>query len=123
MSSEVDINRLRLPVKERPALVRRKPPRHKTGEKFLKGPIPMNWLTAAAKAPGKALHLAIGLWYWAGITRSREIRVSMKGLEQLGISRFSGYRGLTALENAGLISVERHRGRRPIVTLLDFPND
>jgi hypothetical protein len=27
---------------------------------FLKGPIPLTWLSAAARLPGKALH--VGLW-------------------------------------------------------------
>ena len=34
-------------------------PRHKPGEKFLKGPIPWPWIESAGALPGKAL--AIGL--------------------------------------------------------------
>ncbi len=33
----------------------------------------------------------------------------------------AGYRGLAALEAARLVSVVRHRGRNPIVTILDGP--
>jgi len=34
------------------------------------------------------------------------------------IGRDSKYRGLKAMEEAGLVAVERHRGRSPRVTLL-----
>ena len=37
-------------------------PRHRQGEKFLKGPIPWDWLTKAAQLPGHALHVALVLW-------------------------------------------------------------
>ena len=40
-------------------------PRPKAGERFLKGPIPMDWLSAAARLPGKSLHVAIAIWLCA----------------------------------------------------------
>ncbi len=100
----------------------RKIPRHKVGQKFLKGPIPLDWLRMAAMEPGKAFHVAIGLWFWAGIKRSREVPFSMSWLRKtLGVGRYSGYRGLAKLERTGLVSVVRHRGRKSVVTLLDTP--
>jgi hypothetical protein len=38
---------------------------------------------------------------------------------KLEIHRKSAYRGLSALETAGLIKVVRHAGRAPIVTILE----
>jgi hypothetical protein len=105
-----------LPVNQKSGL-----PRHRSGEKFLKGPIPWKWLVIAARQPGKALHVAIELWHIAGLKRSGTFSLSMRWLSAFSMSRFSGYRGLAALEAAGLISVDRHRGRKAIVTLLDGP--
>jgi hypothetical protein len=94
-------------------------PRHKVGEKFLKGPIPLSWLTDAARLPGKALHLAVELWFQAGLTKSPKVKLSMKRLSQFGVTRYSAYRALNSLEAAGLVSVARHRGRLSRVTLLE----
>ena len=95
-----------------------KPPRHKLGEKFLKGPIPWNWLVRAARQPGKSLHVSVALWHLVGLKKSGTVALSNKLLVSLGISRFAGYRALQALENAGLVTAIRHRGRNPIVTVL-----
>ena len=96
-----------------------KPPRHKPGEKFLKGPIPWTWVVRAAHQPGKALHVAIVLWFLVGVKKTRTVALSGSVLRGLGVNRYSGYRGLVALEQAGLVSAERHPGRNPVVTLLD----
>lgn len=95
------------------------PPRHRAGERFLKGPIPWIWLSAAAERPGKALHVAIVLWFLSGIKRSRTVALSGSVLKGFGVKRHSGYRGLASLEQAGLVSVSRHSGRNPVVTILD----
>lgn len=96
------------------------PPQHKRGEKFLKGPIPLEWLAKAARQPGKALHVAIAIWFLAGVTRSRNVALSSRLMFSLGSSRYSTYRGLKALEEAGLVTVIRHRGRSPRITIQDF---
>ena len=100
---------------------KKKLPRHKPGEKFLKGPIPLVWLEAAAKLPGKALHVGIEIWFWAGIKGPEGIKLSTASLIKFGVERHSAYRAVNALENAGLISVIRHKGRKPIVSLIDSP--
>ena len=83
------------------------------------GPIPWGWLTEAARLPGKALHVAMALWFWAGIKRSGEVALPISQLSLLGVSRYAAYRGLIALEAAKLVAVRRHQGRKPLVTLLD----
>lgn len=95
-------------------------PRHKPGEKFLKGPIPWNWVSMSSKLPGKSLHVANALWFIAGIKNSRTIALSGKVLRGMGVKRNAAYRGLTALEDVGLVSVIRHSGRCPEVTINDF---
>jgi hypothetical protein len=95
-----------------------RPPRHRHGQLFLKGPIPMAWLERAAQLPGKALHVALALWFNAGLKNQACVRISLSGLQRLGALRDSARRGLAALEQAGLVSVKRHVGRKPIVTIL-----
>ena len=118
----MDLQRLTLdPERKLSAPNGGRPPRHKPGKKFLKGPIPWEWLTRAAEQPGKTLHVAIALWFLEGITRTRTLPLSGKVLTALGVNRHSGYRALASLENAGLVSVVRHAGRSPVVTILDPP--
>ncbi len=111
--------RLALPKSKAKQKVSTKPPHHKPGQRFLKGPIPWDWLDQAARQPGKALHVAIALWFLAGVKRTRTVALSGSVLSGLSVKRHSGYRGLTALEQAGLVRVERHPGRNPIVTILE----
>ena len=115
----LDPRRLSLPAhgKTQPASTR--PPRHRAGEKFLKGPIPWSWLAAAAHQPGKALQVAIVLWFLSGVKRARTIALSGAVLRGIGVNRHAGYRALAALEEAGLVSVVRHPGRNPVVTLME----
>jgi hypothetical protein len=95
-------------------------PRHKFGEKFVRGPIPLDWLCVAAKQPGKAFQVAMGLWFRAGINNSNRMRFPMSWLNRaFSVNRTTAYRGLSALEKVGLVSVVRHRGRASIVTLLE----
>jgi hypothetical protein len=96
-------------------------PRHRQGERFLRGPIPWDWIAAASRLPGKALHVAVALWHLAGIKDSARVQLSPSVLRDIGIQRHAGYRGLRRLESAGLVEVARHRGRSPTVTLRECP--
>lgn len=94
-------------------------PRHQPGEHFLKGPIPLAWMSRAGQLPGKALHVGIALWYLSGLHRgSPTVALCGAVLATLGVTRTIGYRALKALEDAGLVGVERQPGRYPRVTLL-----
>ena len=106
-------------MKELLSQPKKAPPRHRSGEKFLKGPIPLSWLAAAASLPGKASQVAMGLWYRAGLTNDRNITVGRRLLDEFGVGRKAAYNSLQRLEKAGLISVVRHAGRCPRVTILD----
>jgi hypothetical protein len=59
--------------------------------------------------------VAIRLWHEMGLTGTSEVSISMTGMARMGISRFAASRGLLALEGAGLVSVVRHAGRKPVV--------
>jgi len=86
---------------------------------FIKGPIPLPWLQRAAAIPGKALHVALGLWFVKGLCCSSTFAFKRKVCADLGVSRDATYDALTRMEEAGLIRVARHRGRSPLVTVLE----
>ncbi|MGA2917948.1 hypothetical protein [Methanoregula sp.] len=96
-------------------------PRKRRYDKFLCGPVPLVWLTMAAKLSGKALHLGVALWYLAGLTKSFTIKVTRSTLDQFGISRWSVSRNLHLLELAGLVTVERRGGKAPLITIVEEP--
>ena len=96
----------------------------KTKELFIRGPIPIPWVERVAKLPGKALALAVGLWWLHGMAKGGEVTVTRKMLGRLNISRDAAADGLLRLEKAGLIRVTRAPGNRPrarIVMYADTP--
>ena len=100
-----------------------RPPHPKHREKFLRGPIPLNWLSRAAMLPGRSLHVAIAVWFMSGLKKTRIVPISNITALQFGLDRNAKYRGLEWLEDAELISVERRAGRAPIVTILESPGE
>ena len=89
------------------------------GDQFLRGPVPLDWLTAASVLPGRSLHVGIALWFLAGLGDSRVILLTNTTADRFGVDRNGKYRALDWLEGAGLIRVARRPGRPPEVTLLD----
>jgi hypothetical protein len=118
MIDDIQISNLKLATEVRDKKEPRYLPHHKPGENFLKGPVPQDWLACAAKQPGKAFHVGVAIWFQAGIVRSRKVKLSHKALRNWGIKRNTAYRAIAALEKAKLISVDRHRGRNPVVIIL-----
>ena len=115
----IDPSRVRLATTSKSAALQRLP-RPKAGERFLKGPIPLTWLSTAAKLPGKSLHVAIAIWLTASLAKSATASLSNLAALPFGLDRNAKYRALQWLEEAGLIEVERKPGRSPIVTVLEF---
>ena len=99
-----------------------KPPRHRQGEWFLRGPVPWPWLEAAARLPGKPLALGLCLWREAGRRRCRTVKLSL-ARAGLGVSEQAARRALRSLEAAGLVAVVRKPGRGLEVTLLETPRE
>ena len=85
---------------------------------FLKGPIPLSWLTPASNLPGKALQVGLAIWFEYGRRNKTTFKLSSAILGRFNIGRKAGYRGLEALEDAELISVVRQLGKNPEITLL-----
>ena len=100
-----------------------KVPHHRTGEKFLKCPIPLNRLCRASQLPGKSLHVANAIWFLVGLNKSPTIKLNQAILNRFGVSRHCKYRALNWLSNAELITVIGANGKNPIVTVLSVPEE
>jgi hypothetical protein len=121
-SEPINVEALRLPepgIERRPNRERNHIPKHRQGEKFIRGPIPMAWLTSASSLPGKTLAVGLAVWYLAGLKKTNRVRVTGSTLKLFGVERKAGYRGLAALEAVGLIRVERRAGACPMAILQD----
>lgn len=87
---------------------------------FLKGPIPLPWLTAAAQLSGKApVAVGLAIWFEAGRRKSNEVKLTSAILQRFAIKRKSKYSALKSLEDAGLIRVRREPRKNPMVTILE----
>jgi hypothetical protein len=119
-----DLEQMRLPASDLQALLSRsktKPPRHRPGEPFLRGPIPWRWLTLAARLRGSALHVGLTLWRESGIRKNRTLPFCLSHLAPMGLGVQAARRGLRALELARLVTVERSIGCGLKVTLQELP--
>jgi hypothetical protein len=85
--------------------------------RFVRGPIKWDWLCTAGRLPGRALHVAMELFFEYGVSHQSTVTLSYKRLEEMGVDRFAARRGLRALEEVGLVTVVRRRGCSPVVTL------
>ena len=109
----------RIPERLSPESLARRRKRSKSRQsQFLRGPIPATWLTQAIALPGSALAVGLVVWFKVGCeSDSKAIPVCPDLLARFGIKYHTARRGLGHLEQAGLVSVERHSGRCPRVTL------
>ena len=115
-----DPQQLSIPTNSKPATLSsrsRSGPRRKAD--FLKGPIPWSWLSAAMRLPGKALAVGVLVWHLSALRRKRVVKWEPRIARPIGLCRQTIHRGFAALEQAGLIRVERHTGRCPTITILD----
>lgn len=98
---------------------RKRPLRHRRGKRFIWGPIPWDWLTAAAELSCSCVLVGLVLWHLAGLRKSSRVKFEYGRAAELGVPRSTVYRALVALESDGLVAVDRGRGRCPVVTILD----
>jgi hypothetical protein len=98
-----------------------RPPRHRPGEAFIKGPIPFAWLSVACRLPGSGFSVAMTIRYLRGrFARRRAWGVAEVG-RLIGASEWTARRGLQAAERAGLLSITRGAGCRPALDIADPP--
>jgi len=85
---------------------------------FLRGPVPMDWLSQAAELPGKTLNVALAIWWLNGMSQSESFKLTRKSLSLLCIKRDATSISLKRLEGAGLIKVKRNVGQRPTISII-----
>ena len=119
----VDLDRYRLPAELVGELLsRRRPPRHRPGESFIKGPIPFDWVASASRLPGSGFRVAMACRFLCCRYRAP----NRWGLESIArglcLSSKSTRRGLHAAELAGVLTVERRPGCKLAVSIPSPPD-
>jgi hypothetical protein len=79
--------------------------------------VPWDWFEALDGATGQTYRLAMYLLYLHWKDGGGPIKLANGMLQIDGVSRQSKWRALADLERRGLLSVERHRRRSPVVQL------
>ena len=88
------------------------------GEFFIKGPLPMDWISKAALLPGKAVQVGLVLWWFAGMRPQQKIKVTRQALKLLNVSNDAYRDALSRLEEVGLVKVFRTPGQRATVEIV-----
>jgi hypothetical protein len=86
-------------------------------EHYLRGPIRIADIHAAAKLGGSCLALLLAIHHRATVTGYDAITLPSGFLSDFGVSRSTKARGLKMLEAAGFITVKRIRGHSAAVQL------
>jgi len=86
--------------------------------KFIAGPVDVDWVCRASRLGVKALLVGLALWHIRGLRKADTFIVSNLMVRDWGIEPDAKRRALRALENTGLIKIERRGKRSPQVTLV-----
>src|SRR5262245_46116220 len=89
------------------------------GERFLKVPIPFLAIVTAAQLPGQAFAIFLAVHHQTTLSGKPIITLPASLLAGLGCSRGAKSRGLKALEQSGLITVTRPKGRTAQIQLVN----
>jgi hypothetical protein len=88
---------------------------------YLKGPIPLDWLVAITGCGhSKALQVALAFKLQTDRRREAWVKPPSQILNDLGISKMDLSRCTRALEQAGLLEVQRRTGRPLLVRLVPW---
>ena len=88
---------------------------------FIKGPLPLGWVAKAARAGHpQALPVLLALKYKTDTLRQPWVKPPAAVLRLLGVDKDARSRAIAALERAGLVQVQRRRGRPPLVRLVPW---
>ncbi|MFN0117806.1 MAG: hypothetical protein ACKVQC_05870 [Elusimicrobiota bacterium] len=83
--------------------------------------MPLDWARRAGILRGKALFVGCELWFLAGVNKSRRFPFNLfKVARKRNVSRASLSRGLTSLEKAKLVKVDRKPGCQCMVEVLEI---
>lgn len=89
-------------------------------DRFIRGPIPLWWVCEARRLGSAATFVGMALWYYSGLNKnSLTFRAGAKDLTLNCISLKTATRGRSALEKASLIKIQRGRGKKHVITIVD----
>lgn len=121
LNSDCDLERFRLPsqVFKNPPSAPRVIPVQRSGEWFIRGPLPGAWLLQADQLPGKYnLRVALAIQYVHGLRKGSPIILDRFHFDRFGVKKDSARRALERLKEAGLIDYVK-AGQKFRVTILD----
>src|SRR3954454_17909205 len=88
---------------------------------FIKGPLPLGWVARAVKAGHPhALPVLLALKCKTDTLRQPWVQPPATVLRLLGVDKDARSRAIAALERAGLVQVQRRKGRPPLVRLVPW---
>lgn len=89
---------------------------------FLRGPIPLSWLSSACSLGVTALRMALAAWFARGLATNKgqreHLKLSAKKCDRFCVNRGTKSDGLNELENAGLVTALRRGRAAPVVTII-----
>jgi DNA-binding transcriptional ArsR family regulator len=90
------------------------------GGEFYTSYVSMPWMLAAITLGARAAKVGMLLWWLVGVRGHvlEGISVRADHREKCGISRFNYSKGLSRLEQAGLVKVEREAGKASKISLI-----
>ena len=95
-----------------------------TGRPFLMGPVSVEWLARVSTLGLGATLVGLECWYRAGLTGSAAFRLNLSRLAVAPqLARTSAGRGLKRLGEAGLVTVVRPVGQRPLIAIKVPPRE
>jgi hypothetical protein len=96
-------------------------PKPKRGEPYL-GAVPMEWIRRVASLPGRAPLLFFAIWFQVSCAKGQPVTLSARTRQWFALTnRHTYYKALAVLVKAGVVRVEEHRGRRPLLILVTAP--
>lgn len=92
-------------------------------EPFLKGPIPIAWLSRAARLPGKALNVALAMRWLSDMNADAPIKLTRVAMDKFHFSADAASDALLRMEDAGLIKLHKNPGQRHLIEVLSGNKD
>ena len=90
----------------------------KKSEPFLKGPIPLVWITKVSTLPGKAFQTALAILWLTDMAGGGPIKLSRQAMQRFSLSADAARDAVKRLEAAKIITVERNAGQKHSITLV-----
>lgn len=89
-----------------------------TGQ-FIKGPLPMSWMSEACKLSKNAIKVALAIRFLGGILGDDWMELKNNHIATFKLNRSGKSIGLRELETSGLIKIKRRAGKSPLVKIIE----